>query len=59
MLSLPPVRKYVGPGPPGNRLEPLKGDRVGSFSVRVNDQSRITFRFEGEDAHDVRREDFH
>jgi proteic killer suppression protein len=45
--------------PPGNRLEALKGDRKGSFSIRVNDQYRITFRFEGEDAHDVRCEDYH
>lgn len=45
--------------PPGNRLEALKGDRPGSFSIRANDQYRITFRFEGEDAHDVRCEDYH
>jgi proteic killer suppression protein len=45
--------------PPGNRLEPMKGDRAGSFSIRVNDQYRVTFRFEGEDAHDVRCEDYH
>ena len=45
--------------PPGNRLEALKGDRAGSFSIRVNDQYRITFRFEGEDAHEVRCEDYH
>jgi proteic killer suppression protein len=45
--------------PPGNRLEALKGDRAGSFSIRVNDQYRITFRFEGKDAHDVRCEDYH
>jgi proteic killer suppression protein len=45
--------------PPGNRLEPLRGDRAGSFSIRVNDQFRITFRFEGEHAHDVLCEDYH
>jgi proteic killer suppression protein len=45
--------------PPGNRLEALKGDRVGSFSIRVNDQYRITFRFEREHARDVRCEDYH
>ena len=45
--------------PPGNRLEALKADRAGSFSIRVNDQYRITFWFEGEDAHDVRCEDYH
>jgi len=31
--------------PPGNRLEALQGARAGSFSIRVNDQYRITFRF--------------
>ena len=45
--------------PPGNRLEMLKGNRTGSFSIRVNDQYRLTFRFEGEHAHDVRCEDDH
>ena len=33
--------------PPGNRLEALKGDRKGTFSIRVNDQWRITFRWKG------------
>ena len=32
--------------PPWNRLEALNGDRAGSSSVRINDQYRITFRFE-------------
>jgi proteic killer suppression protein len=45
--------------PPGNRLEALRGDRAGSFSIRVNDQYRITFRFDGEHAYDVRCEDCH
>jgi proteic killer suppression protein len=45
--------------PPGNQLEALKGDRAGTFSIRVNDQYRITFRFEGEHAHDVCCEDYH
>ena len=39
--------------PAGNRLEALKGDRAGSFSVRVNEQYRLTFRFAKGDAHDV------
>lgn len=43
--------------PPGNRLEALHGDRAGSFSIRVNDQYRITFRFDGEHAYDVCCED--
>ena len=45
--------------PPGNRLEALQGDRAGSFSIRVNDQYRITFRFESDHAYDVRCEDYH
>jgi proteic killer suppression protein len=45
--------------PPGNRLEALQGERAGSFSIRVNDRYRITFRFEGEHAHDVTCEDYH
>ena len=39
--------------PAGNRLEALKDDRAGTFSVRVNEQYRITFRFAKGDAHDV------
>jgi proteic killer suppression protein len=45
--------------PSGNRLEALQGDRAGSFSIRVNDQYRITFRFDDEHAYDVRCEDYH
>jgi toxin HigB-1 len=45
--------------PPGNRLEALKGERAGSYSIRVNDQYRITFRFADGDAHDVACEDYH
>ena len=45
--------------PPGNRLELLKGVQAGRFSIRVNDKLRITFRFEGGHAHDVRCEDYH
>jgi len=43
----------------GNRLEELKGQRSGEFSVRVNDQYRITFRFKDGDAHEVCCEDYH
>ncbi|MCX7058639.1 MAG: type II toxin-antitoxin system RelE/ParE family toxin [Proteobacteria bacterium] len=39
--------------PPGNRLEPLKGQRVGQWSVRINDQFRLCFRWDGTDAVDV------
>jgi len=45
--------------PPGNRLEPLKGDHEGTWSIRVNDQYRITFRSEGGDASAVCCEDYH
>lgn len=45
--------------PPGNRLEALSGDRVGQWSVRINDQWRVCFRFENGDAHDVEIVDYH
>ena len=45
--------------PAGNRLEALKGDRAGTYSLRVNEQYRITFRFEGGHADDVTCEDYH
>lgn len=45
--------------PSGNRFKVLKGDRKGTYSVRINDQWRITFRWSGGDAHDVRIEDYH
>ena len=45
--------------PPGNRLEELKGDLVGCFSIRVNDQGRLVFRWVGPDAHDVWLNDYH
>ena len=44
---------------PGNRLEALTGDRKGQHSIRVNQQYRITFRWEGHNAHDVCCEDYH
>jgi len=45
--------------PPGNRLHALDGGRKGQHAVRVNDQYRIVFRFEGSDAFDVRCTDYH
>ena len=45
--------------PAGNRLEVLKGDQAGRYSVRVNDQYRVTFRWEQGHAHEVRVEDYH
>ena len=45
--------------PPGNHLERLRGDRVGEWSIRINDQWRICFRWERNDAHDVEIVDYH
>lgn len=45
--------------PPSNRLEPLRGDRADQWSIRVNRQWRICFRFEGGDAFDVEIVDYH
>lgn len=45
--------------PPGNRLEALKGDRVGQYSIRINQQWRICFRWEDGDAVDVEIVDYH
>ena len=45
--------------PYGNRLEALKGDRKGQHSIRVNDQWRVCFRWQGEDAFDVEIVDYH
>ena len=44
--------------PPGNRLEVLTGDRAGQWSVRVNDQFRICFRWD-DGAEDVEIVDYH
>lgn len=45
--------------PPANRLEKLKGDRQGQWSVRINDQFRLCFRWTGADAWDVEIVDYH
>lgn len=45
--------------PPGNRLELLKGDRAGQWSIRINDQWRVCFRWNGGDASDVEIVDYH
>lgn len=45
--------------PPGNRLETLQGDLAGLFSIRVNDQWRIVFRWQGGNAYEVRLTDYH
>jgi len=46
-------------GAPGLRLKKLTGDQAGRWSIRINDQYRITFRFDGGHAHDVLVEDYH
>jgi toxin HigB-1 len=45
--------------PPGNRLEALRGRRLGQHSIRVNDQWRICFRWQQGHAHDVEIVDYH
>ena len=45
--------------PPANHLEVLSGDRKGQYSIRINDQYRICFRFEDEDFYDVEITDYH
>jgi len=45
--------------PPANRLEQLRGDRAGQWSIRVNNQFRICFRWTGADAEDVEIVDYH
>jgi proteic killer suppression protein len=45
--------------PPGNRLEALKGDWKGFHSIRINDQWRIVFRWQGGNAHEVHVIDYH
>ena len=45
--------------PPGNRLEALRGDRAGQYSIRVNDQWRICFRWGQGGPSDVEIVDYH
>jgi len=45
--------------PPGNRLEALKGNRKGQYSIRVNDQWRLCFGWKDGDAFDVEIVDYH
>lgn len=45
--------------PPGNRLEPLAGDRAGQWSIRINDQWRICFCWEDGNCSDVEIVDYH
>ncbi|MDR1744595.1 MAG: type II toxin-antitoxin system RelE/ParE family toxin [Planctomycetota bacterium] len=58
------LRLHVAPGlnylrvPSANRLEKLKGELAGYWSIRINDQYRIVFQWDG-DAHNVRIVDYH
>lgn len=45
--------------PPSNRLENLSGDRTGQWSIRINNQWRVCFRFEDGNAYDVDTVDYH
>lgn len=45
--------------PPSNRLHKLEHDRAGQYSISVNDQWRVCFRFEDGDAYDVEITDYH
>ena len=45
--------------PPGNRLEALKGERAGQYSIRVNDQFRVCFRWTESGPEDVEIVDYH
>lgn len=45
--------------PPGNRLERLKGDRAGQYSIRINDQWRICFEWKDDGPYEVEITDYH
>jgi toxin HigB-1 len=45
--------------PPGNRLEALRGDRAGQYSIRINSQYRICFIWKEDGAHEVEIADYH
>jgi len=47
------------PVPPANRLESLKGNRAGQYSIRINDQFRLCFRWTETGAEDVEIVDYH
>ena len=44
---------------PGNRLEALKGDREGQYSIRINDQWRVCFQWSDRDAYEAEIADYH
>jgi proteic killer suppression protein len=60
LMQLNRVRDLAELGvPPGNRLERLRGDRRGQYSIRINDQYRMCFRWEDEHAEEVEVTDYH
>ena len=60
LLQLQAATQLLDMGvPPGNRLEALKSDRSGQYSIRINDQWRLIFRFRDGDAFDVEIVDYH
>ncbi len=46
-------------GLPGNRLEPLRGERVGQYSILINDRCRICFRWQDGHSYEVEIVDYH
>ena len=59
LLSLCDAKSPSEMDVPAYRLHPLKGERKGIWSVTVNGNWRVTFRFKGEDAEIVNYEDYH
>lgn len=60
LLMLEMAEKLDDPRiPPANRLEKLKRDRMGQYSIRINDQWRICFRWQDGWAYDVEIVDYH
>jgi toxin HigB-1 len=53
------IRNLCAMIPPGNRLEALKGEWRGFYSIRINDQWRLVFRWHGGHAAEVRVMDYH
>ena len=45
--------------PPGNRLHALRGNRQGRYAIRINDQYRLCFRWEGREAYEIEITDYH
>ena len=45
--------------PPANRLEKLSGDLKGFYSIRINKQYRVVFKFENNNAHEIKITDYH